>query len=168
MNTFHIQETSPVHGQLNVYSESIQETPTSSDTYTNENNLTDISAQYAVVKKPKKGDSKSSKDNDSNESYRNATHDEYDVASWIQNYKSNPSDNLYNHFESADEYNSTSFVRKEGECNSLYNTTGDHNLVESTYDSTAQVNSTALTDDVYNHFSQDDNCYDSTSITRNK
>jgi hypothetical protein len=25
-----------------------------------------------------------------------------------------------------------------------------------------------LTDDVYNHFSQDDNCYDSTSITRNK
>ncbi|XP_060602554.1 uncharacterized protein LOC132755678 [Ruditapes philippinarum] len=168
MNQFHIQETSPVHGQLNVYSESIQETPTSPEQGTNENNITDISAQYAVVKKPKTGDSKSRKDNYSNASYRNATHDEYDVASRIQNYKSNPSDNIYNHFESPDEYNSTSFVRKEGECDSLYNTTGDRNLVESTYDSTAQVNNTALPDDVYNHFSQDDNYYDSTSITRNK
>jgi hypothetical protein len=168
MNPFHTQETSPVHGQLNVYSESIQDTPTSPEHQTNENNLTDISSQYAVVKKPKKGDTKSRKDNYSNKSYQNATIDEYDVAGRFQNSRSNPSDNLYNRFESVDEYNSTSFVREEGKCNNLYNTTGDRNLVESTYDSTTQVNNTALPDDVYNHFSQGDNYYDSTSSTRNK
>jgi hypothetical protein len=168
MNNFPIQETSPVHGQLNVYSESIQETQTSSEHHTNENNLTDISAQYAVVKKPKKVDTKSRKDDSSNKSYQNATNDEYDVAGRFQNCSSNQSDNLYNHFESVDEYNLTSFVREEEECNNLYNTTGDHNVVESEYDSTTQVNNTALTDDVYNHVSQDDKYYDSTSNTRNK
>ncbi|XP_060565458.1 uncharacterized protein LOC132724598 [Ruditapes philippinarum] len=168
MNNFPIQEASPVHGQLNVYSKSIEETPTSSEHHTNENNLTDISAQYAVAKKPKKGDTRSRKDNYSNKSYQNATNDEYDVAGRFQNGSSNQSDNLYNHFESVDEYNLTSFVRGEGDCNNLYNTTGDHSLVESDYDSTIQVNNTALPDDVYNHVSQDDNYYDSTSTTRNK
>ncbi|XP_060565457.1 uncharacterized protein LOC132724597 [Ruditapes philippinarum] len=162
------QKTLQVHGNLNVYSESIQETQTSSEHHTNENNLTDISAQYAVVKKPKKVDTTSRKDDFSNKSHQNATNDEYDVAGRFQNCSSNQSDNLYNHFESVDEYNSTSFVREEGDCNNLYNTTGDRNLVESPYDSTIQVNNTALPDDVYNHVSQDDNYYDSTSTSRNK
>jgi hypothetical protein len=164
MNQFHIQETSPVHGQLNVYSESIQETQTSSEHHTSENNLTDISAQYAVVKKPKKGDKKSKKDDPSNKSYLN---DEYDVTERFRSYRSNQSDNLYNHFESVDEYNSASLFKKEGEFNNLYNTAGDHSLVESDYDTTTQENNTALPDDVYNHVSQDDKNYDSTSNTRN-
>ncbi|XP_060565459.1 uncharacterized protein LOC132724599 isoform X1 [Ruditapes philippinarum] len=173
MNPFHDQETSPAHGQLIVYSESNQETPKSSDHHIHENYLTDISAQYAVVTKPKKGDTKSRKDNYSNKSCQNATNDEYDdddeydVAGRFQNSRSNQSDNLYNHFESVDEYNSTSFVR-EGECNNLYNTTEDRNLVEPDYDSTIQVNNTTLPDDVYNHLSQGENYYDSTSNTRNK
>ncbi|XP_060565545.1 uncharacterized protein LOC132724625 [Ruditapes philippinarum] len=148
MNPFHTQETSPVHGQLNVYSESIQETLKSSEHHTNENNLTDISALYGVVKKPKNGDTKFSKKNYSNKSYQNTTNDEYDVAERFRSYRSNLSDNLYNHFESADEYNLTSFVKEEGECNNMYNTTGDSSLVESDYDSTTQVNNTALPDDV--------------------
>ncbi|XP_060602553.1 uncharacterized protein LOC132755677 [Ruditapes philippinarum] len=167
MNQLHTQKTSPVHGHLNVNFEYIQDTSISSEHHTNENNLTDISSQYAVVKKPKTGDSKSRQENYSNKSYQNATYDEYDVAGRFQNSRSNQSDNLYNHLESVDEYNSTSFVR-EGECNNLYNTTGDRNLVESDYDSTTQVNNTTLPDDVYNHLSQGDNYYDSTSTTRNK
>ncbi|XP_060578967.1 uncharacterized protein LOC132735941 [Ruditapes philippinarum] len=152
MNQFHIQGTSPTHGQLNVYSESIQQT-SSSDYRTNENNFTDDSAQYAIVTKPKKDDTKSRNDNYSNKSYQNATNDEYDVAGTFQNSRCNQSDNLYNHSESADEYNSTPFVREEEGCNNLYNTTEDRNPVESTYDFTTEVNNRALPDDVYNHLS---------------
>ncbi|XP_060578976.1 uncharacterized protein LOC132735950 [Ruditapes philippinarum] len=146
INQFHQRESEGIHGQLNVNSENIQDSPTSLEHHTIESNPSDISVEYALVKKPKKSKIYS------NNAYQNSKIDEYDIAGRFQYGSSNPSNNLYNYLES-DKYSSTSFARKGEKCNNLYNTAQYSNHAESTNDSTTQANNTALPDDVYNHLS---------------
>lgn len=140
INSFYTQETLQMHGQSNVYNEMSQDIPVSPD----------VSAEYAVVMKPKKEKTSSRPEKESDKTFHNVSYDEYDITGNFRSGTSNPSTNLYNHLEN-DNYNTASIPIRQD--NNLYDTTTRGDLVDSVYDTTRSVNGRASHDDVYNHLS---------------